>query len=397
MSKTISINAGSSSLKWQLYLMPEEKVLAKGLLERIGLKDSISTVKFDGRSEKQVLDIEDHTQAVKILLDDLKRFNIIESYDEITGVGHRVVAGGEYFKDSALVDEEVIQKVEELSLLAPLHNPANAAGIRAFREILPDITSVVVFDTSFHTTMPEKAYRYPIPTKYYTENKVRKYGAHGTSHEYVAKEAAKVLGRPIEELKLITCHIGNGASITAVDKGVSVDTSMGFTPLGGVMMGTRTGDIDPAIIPYLMQYTDDFNTPEDISRVLNRESGLLGVSEKSSDMRDIHEAMRAGDAKAQLANDIFVDRIQKYIGQYLAVLNGADAIIFTAGIGENSVTIRELVVNGISWFGCNVDPEKNVRGAEGVISNPDAKVKVLVIPTDEELVIARDVERFKNQ
>ena len=397
MSKTISINAGSSSLKWQLYQMPEEKVLAKGLLERIGLKDSISTVKFDGRSEKQVLDIADHTQAVKILLDDLKRFNIIESYDEITGVGHRVVAGGEHFKDSALVDEEVIQKVEELSLLAPLHNPANAAGIRAFREILPDITSVVVFDTSFHTTMPEKAYRYPIPTKYYTENKVRKYGAHGTSHEYVAKEAAKILGRPIEELKLITCHIGNGASITAVDKGVSVDTSMGFTPLGGVMMGTRTGDIDPAIIPYLMQYTDDFNTPEDISRVLNRESGLLGVSEKSSDMRDIHEAMRAGDAKAQLANDIFVDRIQKYIGQYLAVLNGADAIIFTAGIGENSVTIRELVINGISWFGCNVDPEKNVRGAEGVISSPDAKVKVLVIPTDEELVIARDVERFKNQ
>ena len=397
MSKTISINAGSSSLKWQLYQMPEEKVLAKGLLERIGLKDSISTVKFDGRSEKQVLDIADHTQAVKILLDDLKRFNIIESYDEITGVGHRVVAGGEHFKDSALVDEEVIQKVEELSLLAPLHNPANAAGIRAFREILPDITSVVVFDTSFHTTMPEKAYRYPIPTKYYTENKVRKYGAHGTSHEYVAKEAAKILGRPIEELKLITCHIGNGASITAVDKGVSVDTSMGFTPLGGVMMGTRTGDIDPAIIPYLMQYTDDFNTSEDISRVLNRESGLLGVSEKSSDMRDIHEAMRAGDAKAQLANDIFVDRIQKYIGQYLAVLNGADAIIFTAGIGENSVTIRELVINGISWFGCNVDPEKNVRGAEGVISSPDAKVKVLVIPTDEELVIARDVERFKNQ
>ena len=397
MSKTISINAGSSSLKWQLYQMPEEKVLAKGLLERIGLKDSISTVKFDGRSEKQVLDIEDHTQAVKILLDDLKHFNIIESYDEITGVGHRVVAGGEHFKDSALVDEEVIQKVEELSLLAPLHNPANVAGIRAFREILPDITSVVVFDTSFHTTMPEKAYRYPIPTKYYTENKVRKYGAHGTSHEYVAKEAAKILGRPIEELKLITCHIGNGASITAVDKGVSVDTSMGFTPLGGVMMGTRTGDIDPAIIPYLMQYTDDFNTPEDISRVLNRESGLLGVSEKSSDMRDIHEAMRAGDAKAQLANDIFVDRIQKYIGQYLAVLNGADAIIFTAGIGENSVTIRELVINGISWFGCNVDPEKNVRGAESVISSPDAKVKVLVIPTDEELVIARDVERFKNQ
>ena len=397
MSKTISINAGSSSVKWQLYSMPEEKVLAKGLIERIGLKDSISTVKFDGRSERQTLDIADHTQAVKILLDDLKRFEIIQSYDEITGVGHRVVAGGEYFKESALVTDDVLEKIEELSLLAPLHNPANADGIRAFRQLLPDITSVAVFDTSFHTTMPEKAYRYPLPTKYYTENKVRKYGAHGTSHEYVAHEAAKLLGKPIEELKLITCHIGNGASITAVDKGCSVDTSMGFTPLGGVMMGTRTGDIDPAIIPYLMQHTDDFNTPEDISRILNRESGLLGVSEKSSDMRDIHEAMRAGDEKALLANEIFVDRIQKYIGQYLAVLNGADAIIFTAGIGENSVTIRRMVIEGISWFGCDVDPEKNFFGATGDISTEAAKVRVLVIPTDEELVIARDVERFKNQ
>ena len=397
MSKTISINAGSSSVKWQLYSMPEEKVLAKGLIERIGLKDSISTVKFDGRSERQTLDIADHTQAVKILLDDLKRFEIIQSYDEITGVGHRVVAGGEYFKESALVTDDVLEKIEELSLLAPLHNPANADGIRAFKQLHPDITSVAVFDTSFHTTMPEKAYRYPLPTKYYTENKVRKYGAHGTSHEYVAHEAAKLLGKPIEELKLITCHIGNGASITAVDKGRSVDTSMGFTPLGGVMMGTRTGDIDPAIIPYLMQHTDDFNTPEDISRILNRESGLLGVSEKSSDMRDIHEAMRAGDEKALLANEIFVDRIQKYIGQYLAVLNGADAIIFTAGIGENSVTIRRMVIEGISWFGCDVDPEKNFFGATGDISTEAAKVRVLVIPTDEELVIARDVERFKNQ
>ena len=397
MSKTISINAGSSSVKWQLYSMPEEKVLAKGLIERIGLKDSISTVKFNDRSERQTLDIADHTQAVKILLDDLKRFEITQAYDEITGVGHRVVAGGEYFKESALVTDDVLEKIEELSLLAPLHNPANADGIRAFKEILPDITSVAVFDTSFHTTMPEKAYRYPLPTKYYTENKVRKYGAHGTSHEYVAHEAAKLLGKPIEELKLITCHIGNGASITAVKGGQSVDTSMGFTPLGGVMMGTRTGDIDPAIIPYLMQHTDDFNTPEDISRILNRESGLLGVSERSSDMRDIHEAMRAGDEKAQLANEIFVDRIQKYIGQYLAVLNGADAIIFTAGIGENSVTIRRMVIEGISWFGCDVDPEKNFFGATGDISTEAARVRVLVIPTDEELVIARDVERFKNQ
>ncbi len=356
MTKTISINAGSSSLKWQLYLMPEEKVLAKGLIERIGLKDSISTVKFDGRSEQQILDIENHTQAVKILLDDLIRFDIIKSYDEITGVGHRVVAGGEHFKES---------------------------------------TSVVVFDTSFHTSMPEKAYRYPLPTKYYTENKVRKYGAHGTSHQFVAGEAAKLLGRPLEDLKLITCHIGNGGSITAINGGKSVDTSMGFTPLAGVMMGTRTGDIDPAIIPYLMQYTEDFNTPEDISRVLNRESGLLGVSAKSSDMRDIEAAVESGDHDATLAYEMYVDRIQKYIGQYLAVLNGADAIIFTAGVGENATHFREKVISGITWFGCDVDPEKNVFGSTGDISTEEAKIRVLVIPTDEELVIARDVERLK--
>ena len=328
-------------------------------------------------------------------MDDLIRFDIIKSYDEITGVGHRVVAGGEYFKESTVVEGDVLEKVEELGLLAPLHNPANAAGIRAFKELLPDITSVVVFDTSFHTTMPEKAYRYPLPTKYYTENKVRKYGAHGTSHQFVAGEAAKLLGRPLEDLKLITCHIGNGVSITAVKGGRSVDTSMGFTPLGGVMMGTRTGDIDPAIIPYLMQYTEDFNTPEDISRILNRESGLLGVSEKSSDMRDIHEAMRAGDEKAQLANEIFVDRIQKYIGQYLAVLNGADAIIFTAGIGENGIGNRDAICNGLEYLGTRIDSERNnVRGKEQEISAEGSKVKIFVIPTNEEIMIARDTQRI---
>ena len=395
MTKTIAINAGSSSLKWQLYQMPEEKVLAKGLIERIGLKDSISTVKFDGRSEQQVLDIENHTLAVKILLDDLIRFNIIKTYDEITGVGHRVVAGGEYFKESTVVEGDVLEKIEELGLLAPLHNPANAAGIRAFKELLPDITSVAVFDTSFHTTMPEKAYRYPLPTKYYTENKVRKYGAHGTSHQYVAQEAAKVLGRPLEELKLITCHIGNGASITAVKGGQSIDTSMGFTPLAGVMMGTRTGDIDPAIIPYLMENTEDFKTPEDISRILNRESGLQAVSGLSSDMRDVQNGVKEGNHDAILAFEMYVDRIQKYIGQYLAVLNGADAIIFTAGVGENATLVREKVINGISWFGCDVNPEKNVFGVTGDISTDAAKIRVLVIPTDEELVIARDVERLK--
>ena len=287
MTKTIAINAGSSSLKWQLYEMPDEVVLAKGLIERIGLKDSVSTVKFDDRSESQTLDIADHVQAVKILLDDLIRFDIIKSYDEITGVGHRVVAGGEYFKESSLVDEDALAKIEELSALAPLHNPGAASGIRAFKELLPDITSVAVFDTAFHTSMPEVAYRYPVPNRYYTDYQVRKYGAHGTSHQYVSQEAAKLLGKPIEETKIITAHVGNGVSITAVDGGKSVDTSMGLTPLGGVMMGTRTGDLDPAIIPFVIDREPEMADAERIRHVFNKESGLLGISEKSSDMRDI--------------------------------------------------------------------------------------------------------------
>lgn len=395
MSKTIAINAGSSSLKWQLYKMPEEEVLAKGLIERIGLKDSVSTVKYDGKSESQTLDIPDHTLAVKILLDDLIKHNIIEDYNEITGVGHRVVAGGEYFNESVLVDDEVIAKVEELSLLAPLHNPANAAGIRAFKEILPDITSVVVFDTAFHSSMPEVTYRYPLPNRYYTDYKVRKYGAHGTSHFYVANEAAKQLGKPIEELKIVTAHIGNGVSLTAVDGGKSVDTSMGLTPLGGVMMGTRSGDLDPAIIPFLIDREPDLADPEKIRSVFNRESGLLGVSERSSDMRDILAGREEGDHNSALAFDMFVDRLKKYIAQYMAVMNGCDAIVFTAGIGENSAAVREAVIDGLTWFGADIDPEKNVFGAEGDISTDAAKVRVLVIPTDEELVIARDVERLK--
>ena len=394
MSKTISINAGSSSLKWQLYEMPAEKVIAKGLIERIGLKDSISTVKFDSRAEKQILDIDDHTQAVKILLDDLMRFGIIKSYEEITGVGHRVVAGGEYFKESALVDsEEVIQKVEELALLAPLHNKANAAGIRAFKELLPDIISVVVFDTSFHTTMPEKAYRYPLPTKYYTENKVRKYGAHGTSHQYVAKEAAKTLGKPLEELKLITCHIGNGASITAVKEGKSVDTSMGFTPLGGVMMGSRTGDIDPAILPFIMEKEN--LTIDQAVNALNKESGLYGVSGASSDMRDILKLVSEGNERGIIAFNLYVKRICDYIGSYFVYLGGVDAIVFTAGIGENSIPVRKAVVERLGALGITLDEAaNNVMGEEALISTADSKIKVFAIPTNEELMIAKDTYAF---
>ncbi len=396
MSKTISINAGSSSLKWQLYKMPEEEVIAKGLIERIGLSDGRSTVKFNGKTETRTMAIPDHTDAVKILLDDLTRLSIITSYNEITGVGHRVVAGGEYFKESALVDEAVIKQVEKLSLLAPLHNPGAALGIRAFKALLPDVISVVVFDTAFHTSLSETAYRYPIASHYYEDYKVRKYGAHGTSHEYVANEAAKVLGKPIENLKLITCHIGNGVSITAVDGGKSVDTSMGFTPLAGPMMGTRSGDIDPAIIPYLIEVDANLNTAADVVNVLNKESGLLGVSGNSSDMRDIIARKEDGDHNSDLAYDMYIDRLKKYIGQYFAVLNGADAIIFTAGIGENAGDVREDIISGLSWFGADIDHAKNDFGTSGIISTSQAKVKVLVIPTDEELVIARDVERFKN-
>ncbi|MGT2895893.1 acetate kinase [Streptococcus entericus] len=396
MSKTIAINAGSSSLKWQLYRMPEEEVLAAGIVERIGLKDSISTVKFDGKKESQTLDIADHNQAVKLLLDDLIRYKIISSYDEITGVGHRVVAGGEDFKESVLLDEEAIARIEKLSSLAPLHNPANVAGIRAFKEILPDITSVAVFDTAFHTTMPEVAYRYPVPNKFYTDHQVRKYGAHGTSHYYVSRRAAELLGKPLEETKLITAHIGNGISISAIDGGKSVDTSMGFTPLAGPMMGTRSGDIDPAIIPYLIEQVEELKDAADVVNVLNKQSGLLGIAEVSSDMREIEAGVAAGDEKCTLAFNMLVNRLQKFIGQYLAVLNGADALVFTAGIGENSTLVRESVVNGLTWFGLDIDPEKNVFGNSGDISTPAAKVRVLVVPTDEELVIARDVEKLKN-
>ncbi|MCJ1970306.1 acetate kinase [Pseudolactococcus carnosus] len=394
MSKTIAINAGSSSLKWQLYEMPEETVIAKGLIERIGLPESVSTVSFAGDKQVVTKAIHNHTEAVSILMNDLKALKIIEHFSEITGTGHRVVAGGELFNSSVLITDEVAKQIEELSDLAPLHNPANVAGIHAFRALLPNATHVAVFDTAFHSTMPPVAFRYPVPNVYYDQYAVRKYGAHGTSHMYVAQKAADYLGKPLEDLKLITAHIGNGGSLTAIAGGKSIDTSMGFTPLAGIMMGTRTGELDASIIPYIMAKTGITDVAEVID-VFNKKSGLAGISELSSDMRDIIKSRDAGDEKAALAFDMFVDRIQKYIGQYLAVLNGADAIVFTAGIGENSFEVRKAIVDGLSWFGLDIDDSKNVVGADGVISTPNAKVKVLVIPTDEELVITRDVEKFK--
>jgi len=391
MSKSIAINAGSSSLKFQLFNMPQEEVVAKGLVERIGLGDSIFSISYgDDQKFEVVEDIPNHEVAVEKLLEQLVALNIISSFDEITGVGHRVVAGGELFKDSALVDDTVIQQVEDLAEFAPLHNKAEAVGMRAFKHILPDITSVAVFDTSFHTTMPKKAYLYSIPMEYYKKFKARKYGAHGTSHRYVSRRAAELLGKPVEELKIITCHLGNGASITAVD---GVDTSMGFTPLAGVTMGTRSGDIDASLVAFLMNKLNITDVNEMVD-ILNKKSGLLGLSGVSSDMRDV-EAASATNEDAKVAVEIFVDRVQKYIGQYVAVMNGVDAIVFTAGIGENSKTIRARIINGLTWFGCDIDPERNDTRSEAIISSEGAKVTVLNIPTNEEVEIARDIERLR--
>lgn len=395
MTKTLAVNAGSSSLKWQLFEMPEEKMLAKGLFERIGLDASKSTVSFGDEKHEREIDILDHRQAVLLLMDELIHFRLIEEFREIEGIGHRVVAGGEYFKDSIVLTKENLDKLKGISYLAPLHNPANILGIEAFQRLLPEVLSVAVFDTAFHTTMPEEAFRYPIPTRYYEEFEVRKYGAHGTSHKYVAAEAAKVLGKPIEEVKLITAHIGNGASVTAIDGGRSVDTSMGFTPLAGVMMGTRAGDMDASILPYLLKRDHSLKDAQQLIDILNNESGTLGVSELSSDMRDLETAVAEGNEKAILAYKMFVNRLKKYIAEYFGVLNGADALVFTAGIGENDTDVRRDVVAGLSWFGMELVPELNVRGANGIISTPESKVKVLVIPTNEELMIARDVEKFR--
>ncbi|MBG7733875.1 acetate kinase [Enterococcus faecium] len=393
MSKTIAINAGSSSLKWQLYQMPEETVVAKGIVERIGLQDSIFTIKYgDNQKFEQIMDIENHEVAVKMLLDQLIELQILSSYGEITGVGHRVVHGGETYGDSVVIDEKVMDRIAELAEFAPLHNPANLMGIKAFKKILPDILSVAVFDTSFHSTMPKQNYLYSLPVSYYEDFKVRKYGFHGTSHRYVSERAAKLLNKPIEELKIITCHLGNGVSITAVDGGKSMDTSMGFTPLAGVTMGTRSGDIDPAVLPYLMEKLEiDI---DEMINVLNKKSGLLGLTGLSSDMRDLEKNYEKEHIR--LAYDIFVDRIRKYIGGYVTTMNGVDAIVFTAGIGENDGHVRSEIIKGMSWFGCEIDPALNeLRGEEVDISTKESKVRVLVIPTDEELMIARDVERLR--
>ena len=393
------INAGSSSLKYQLYNMTNEAVLAKGMVERIGMDSSILTHKPTGKEEvTEVSEILEHTTAIRKVLSVLvdEKHGVLGSVDEIQAVGHRVVHGGETFKESVLVDEKTKAEIRRLFDLAPLHNPAHMMGIEAVEVNMPGVPQVVVFDTAFHQTMPEKAYLYAIPKVLYNKYKVRRYGAHGTSHDYVSKTAAEFLNKPIEDLKIITCHIGNGASITAVQGGKSIDTSMGMTPLEGLMMGTRSGDLDPAIVPYVMNKEE--LTVNEVNSMLNKHSGLLAISGISSDMREITDGMAAGDPNATLAFDMYEYRLRKYIGSYAAAMDGVDVIVFTAGVGENSVVVREKVCEKLTFLGVDIDKDLNAirSGEPRLISSENSKVKVMVIPTNEELMIARDTNRIVN-
>lgn len=391
--KIMSVNAGSSSLKFKMYEMPEEKVITEGIVERIGLEDAYFTIKINGEKQKEVLPIKNHGVAVSKLLDELISRNIVKSLDEIQGIGHRIVQGGWYFDDSVLIDEDVISKIDELCALAPLHNPPHLVGIRAFMEVLPNVPNVAVFDTSFHQTMEEEAYMYAIPYEWYTEHKVRKYGAHGTSHKYVAYRCAELMGKDIKDLNIITCHLGNGASISAVKGGKCVDTSMGLTPLEGIPMGTRSGNLDPTVVSYMCEKLGVDAAA--LVNMLNKKSGYLGVSGVSNDSRDLEEAMDAGNKRAKLALDIQYKRIADFIGSYYVYMGGVDAIVFTAGIGENCARCREQVIERVSVLGAKLDLEaNNVRGKEKEISAADSKVKVYLIPTEEELMIARDVMRL---
>ncbi len=394
--KVLVLNSGSSSIKFQLFNMEEERVLAKGLVERIGIEDSAIEYENDnGQEVEKDIDIANHKEGIEhvieILLD--PEVGVLEDIDEINAVGHRVVHGGEKFAQSTLITDEVIEKIEEVTPLAPLHNPHNLSGIKVCKELLPGKPQVGVFDTAFHQTMPEEAYIYAIPYEYYEDYGVRRYGFHGTSHKYVSNRCAELMDKDAEDTKIITCHLGNGASIAAVDGGDSVDTSMGMTPLEGLVMGTRSGDIDPAIIPFLME-KEDLDTKE-IDNILNKESGLLGVSGVSNDSRDVRQAADNGNHRAALADKVFNYRVRKYIGAYMAALNGVDAIVFTGGIGENAGGVREHILEKMDNLGIDLDTQANkVRGEEKEITTPESDIKVFVIPTNEELVIARDTKEI---
>lgn len=394
--KVLVVNCGSSSLKYQLFNMNDESVLAKGLVERIGLEGSLLTHQPAGK-DKVVLnaDIKNHSIAIKMVLDSLAHpdHGVIKDMKEISAVGHRVVHGGERFADSVLITPEVMGALEECIEMAPLHNPPNILGINACEKLMPGVPQVGVFDTAFHQTMPKHAFLYGIPYEAYEKYGLRRYGFHGTSHRFVSQRAAELMKEHLTNLRIITCHLGNGASIAAVKHGKSIDTSMGFTPLEGLVMGTRCGEIDPAIIPFLMKKEN--MSPEQIDNYLNKKSGVLGLSGISSDFRDIEEAAKEGNERAALALEVFAYKVRKYIGSYVAAMGGVDAIVFTAGLGENAPGMRDKICNGLEYLGTRVDPEKNnMRGKAQEISVDGAKVKIFVIPTNEELVIARDTKEI---
>ena len=395
MSKVIAVNSGSSSLKFQLFQMPEEEVLTSGVAERIGQKMGIFTINVNGEKIKTEVEIPDHKKAVDLLLEALVKYGIVKELSEIKGAGHRIVQGGAYFSGSVKVDEDVVSKVDELCALAPLHNPAHLVCYRAFKEALPEIQHVFVFDTAFHQTMTEESFLYPVPYEWYTDYKVRKYGAHGTSHEFVMKRTAELMGKDPSELNILTCHLGNGASITAIKNGKCVNTSMGLTPLGGIMMGTRSGDIDPTVVFYMMKKLEC--TPDEMDTFLNKRSGMLGVSGISSDARDIQQAVDAGNERAKLTVDLYTNRVINVVGGYYMQLGHVDAIAFTAGLGENDAQMRERILKDLEeGMGLSIDYElnKTIHGKECLISKPDSKIKVYVVPTNEELVIARDTCRL---
>jgi len=397
--KVLVINCGSSSLKYQLINMETEESLAQGLVERIGIEGSILTQKVPGR-DKYIIEqpMADHKDAIKLVLDALVDGNhgVISSMDEISAVGHRVVHGGEKYSESVVIDDAVMESLEECVKLAPLHNPANIIGINACKSLMPNTPMVAVFDTAFHQTMPKTAYMYPLPYELYTKYGIRKYGFHGTSHKYVSAECAKLMGKDIKDVKIITCHLGNGASLAAIKDGHCVDTSMGFTPLEGIAMGTRCGNIDPAIVTFLMN--EGKMTAKEVDNLMNKQSGVLGLSGVSSDFRDIEDAAKEGNERAILALNVYNYRVREMIGAYAAAMGGVDAVVFTAGLGENAIETRAEICKGLEFLGIEIDDAKNnVRGKSTEVSKDGAKVKVFVIPTNEELVIARDTKELTSK
>lgn len=389
--KVLVVNCGSSSLKYQLIDMETEEVMAKGYLERIGIDGSFLTHRVGEEKYKIEKEIKNHKDGLELVIEQLlhKDYGVIKDLSEIDAIGHRIVHGGEKFTKSVLINDEVVKGIEEAIEFAPLHNPAHLQGITACMEKLPGKPNVAVFDTAFHQTMPEKAYMYAIPYEYYEKYKIRKYGAHGTSHKFVANRVAEIMGKPIEDLKIISCHLGQGASLCAVDGGKSIDTSMGLTPLAGVPMGSRSGDVDPSVLTYLMD--KEKISPSEMNTILNKKSGKLGLSGVSIDDRDIEAAAKEGNKRAQLAIDNFVYQVVGYIGRFVAQMKGVDVITFEAGIGENGIDVRKEICDYLGYLGVKIDEEKNnCRGKEVEISTPDSKVKVYVVPTNEELMIARE-------